>query len=233
MLLVSPHADDVAYSLGGHLASGRLRAERCVLLTVFGRSDFAPYARPRPGGVTETTRLRAGEDVAFARHRGLELHRMDLEEAPLREGITDMKDLFVSPAAWGAATEPNEWLERLVVELGPLVSEYATVYGPLGVGGQFDHVLVRRVLQRSLGGGAALRLYEDVPYAGEISLNEYRSYLLTLTPGLEPETLTEDGWLEEKIESLALYESQVAEKDLASVREAARRVGGERVWRER
>jgi LmbE family N-acetylglucosaminyl deacetylase len=229
ILLVSPHADDVAYSLGGHLASGKLPAERCQLITVFTRSNFAPYCAVSFRDIEGVSKIRAQEDEDFARRKGLKLCRMSLEEAPLRDGIVNVDDLFV-PLGGTVGTEASNMVCHLAELLKPWVLRYDLVYGPLGLGGHVDHLIVHRAMQRCLADVSRLRFYEDVPYAGEISLDEYRRQILARTDGMDHETVAENGWLDEKLASLGGYRSQIADKDLASVREAVRRASGERVW---
>ena len=231
ILLVSPHADDVAYSLGGHLVSGTIPAEYCHLLTIFTRSVFAPYhySDSTIQGEREISELRAREDEAFALKRGLVLHRMPLEEAPLRNGLIKEEDLFIY-VDHHYESKLGDWIDNLSEILVPWVSRYEIVYGPLGLGGHFDHMLVRKALQKCSEIISTLRFYEDVPYAGEMPLNEYNRQISILTVGMDSATFAENGWLDEKLASLALYKSQIAENEIASVIEAICRVSGERVW---
>lgn len=218
ILLVSPHCDDIAYSLSGALLSGRISARRCVMLVLFSESAFAPYAeiRDRHG----ITALRRDEDCRFARTLGLE--RIDLmgEEAPLRLGIP-VEEVF--------APGPTEDVPDRLVDVFQSRT-WHQVYAPLGLGGHIDHVAARRWVEGSLSSGTPVGFYEDLPYAGELHGNDYLDSIAELTSTMLPEVVTDNGWRIAKISILWNYHSQVAERDVASVQHSTQRLGGERLW---
>ncbi|WP_437605113.1 hypothetical protein WMF20_28515 [Sorangium sp. So ce834] len=228
VLLISPHCDDIAYSMAGRLLAGREDPRRCHMEIVFSVSAFAPYAEPPLSSVEAITARRASEDASFARALGLERGAMGLEEAPIRDGITDVDGLFVTDAV----AQNHPFARTLRGYLRPLLRRsWSRIYAPLGLGGLLDHLLVRDAVLIERPPGAALFLYEDQPYAGELSDAEYHREVARLARGMTPDYVAEDGWLIQKTQLLRLYRTQVAEKDVAAVMRATQRIGGERAFR--
>ena len=67
-ILVSPHPDDVAYSVGGSLLTSFFQGPK-LILSAFTRSNFAPYS----AGAHDTdtiSRIRREEDMKFAQRTG-------------------------------------------------------------------------------------------------------------------------------------------------------------------
>ncbi len=230
-LLLSPHCDDIAYSLAGQILAGDLlvSAETGApphLLTLFSQSTFAPYA---PGSVDRRriTALRLAEDGAFCQALGLTHDWLPLAEAPLR-GYPDVDSLFVE--AEQASRDPV--LEELTRRLASQAerSPPTRVYAPLGIGGHVDHLVTRLAAQRVFDGHCPLYFYEDLPYAGELAPGEREGALASCARGLRPWLTPLGDWLREKVALLMGYRSQVAEKDIQSVVTHAFHIGGERVW---
>lgn len=228
-LLVAPHADDIAYSLGGHLAAGLFPGPATALATVFSTSAFAPYDTSTSNTIEAISALRRREDEAFVKLYNLRLESLGLEEAPVRLGLSDPSDVFVDVCDNAEYTNnPEVW--RIVDRLSQLATTDTRVYVPLGIGGHLDHLLVRAAAHMAFAPNQ-LFFYEDVPYAGEIPFADYRRQCCVLAEGLESSTLPSGHWLGRKIAGLSIYTSQVSSKDLASVRQAAIRADGERTWK--
>ncbi|MCG8295102.1 PIG-L deacetylase family protein [Pseudomonas entomophila] len=224
--LLSPHCDDIAYSMAGRLLGGAERGQGIRLLTIFSQSRFAPYAQ-RLNTQAQISRWRQAEEARFCAALHLAHECLDLAEAPLR-GYPDVDSLFVDD---GAVPE-DPVLERLEQRLRQRLEQArpARVYAPLGIGGHVDHLLTRRAAQRVFADVCPLLFYEDLPYAGELSADALAQQLTRTTQGLRPLLTPLADWLPEKLRHLAGYASQVAEKDLASVATHAHLIGGERVW---
>ncbi|TKC87279.1 PIG-L family deacetylase [Trinickia terrae] len=225
VLYLSPHRDDIAYSLAGRVLSARGPRGAGIAVTVFTRSDFAPYAR---AGLTadEITQLRALEEARACRALNLETMALPFAEAPLRGYGSDA--LFVDEAA--ALRDPivdtlAERFAALHAQLKP-----CAVYAPLGIGGHVDHLVTRAAAQIAFGPHCPLPLYEDLPYAGELDEAGYRSALQCCTGERRGELTAAGGWLADKLGVLSFYASQVARKDLDAVISHTNRIGGERVW---
>ncbi|ASO18725.1 LmbE family N-acetylglucosaminyl deacetylase [Actinoalloteichus hoggarensis] len=163
LLLLSPHPDDIAWSLGGTVARLGAAGADLRVLTFFGRSRYAP-GHPAHGEA-ETTRVRALEEETWARAAGVRLRRGDLPDASLR-GYDDDTEMGAIPedAVIGRAAA---MLRRAVDEIRPDV-----VLAPLAVGGHVDHAAVRAAVTRiGLGDqarrGPTAHRRADLPAGGE------------------------------------------------------------------
>jgi LmbE family N-acetylglucosaminyl deacetylase len=227
VLLLSPHSDDIAYSLCGRLLADGIRLEACVMVTVFSISQFAPYANPPLADTAAITAFRADEDWAFARAVGLQRIELGLCEAPIRDGITNVDDLFTRECLG------HPYLGTLITKLRPVLTaaDWSEIYLPLGLGGHIDHLMLKEAVLHSGIKAQRVRFYEDLPYAGEMTEVEYHAEIARLAAGLTSELTPMDAWVERKLALLRLYSSQVAQKDLQFVLNLTARIGGERVWR--
>ncbi|CAN7542524.1 PIG-L family deacetylase [Devosia sp. LjRoot16] len=157
-IYLSPHHDDIAFSLGARIAAepgGRL-------VNVFTRSGYvagAPLALPPDVATIErVTTLRVAEDMAFAERFRLERIDLGLEDAPVHgrspwdlDGLADDIVQVRAPLA------------ELLRE-----TEGARVFCPAAIGGHVNHLAVRAVvieLLPELERRAEVLFYEDLPYA--------------------------------------------------------------------
>ena len=209
-LILSPHNDDTAYSVGGWLLRSRGEGQEVVSATVFSRSVFAPFAggwrkiqkiayrlaRRDPADLC--TRLRTAEDVQYC--RTVHIGRMDLglPEAPLRGNSPTTDSLFVE--------SPEEvqgpWLDTVTSAISRAVESVKPdqVFLPAAIGRHVDHILVQKAFLRLGKSCLEAFVYEDLPYAGWIPEDEYRRELSRLA--LDGEVLTPLGdWLDRKMES--------------------------------
>lgn len=229
VLYLSPHRDDIAYSLAGRILAGTDPAESGIAMTVFTKSTFAPYAEPGLG-MDEITALRRMEEERFCRALNLECAGLSFAEAPLR-GYKTVDDLFVSHSqAWNDPIIPS-----LLSEFRALVGRIRPerVYAPLGIAGHVDHLATRFAAQMAFEDACPLLFYEDLPYVGELAGEALQSELELATRGLHPEMTPVGGWFPEKVRLLNGYASQVAEKDVQSVISYTNSIGGERAWSSR
>jgi LmbE family N-acetylglucosaminyl deacetylase len=133
ILFVSPHADDIALSVGGAalLVSGIKR-----ILTVFGRSNYTKWAA-FDNSIDEVTSTRLAEETRYARLIHAELEFLTFPEASLRLG-NDFNKLFYGEHNADGKAPPNlrEMLERNVLSFEPTV-----LFLPLGVGSHHQTLL--------------------------------------------------------------------------------------------
>jgi hypothetical protein len=146
-LLLSPHWDDAALC-----AWGLMRSEpELRVATVFG-------GLPEPGllsrwdavtGASESlarARERAAEDTAALALAGVEPVHLPLLDAEYRE-----------PA-------PPYSLAAIDAAVSAAFPRLSAVYAPAGIGGNADHLLVRRYARLLLRAGIDVHLYADFPY---------------------------------------------------------------------
>ena len=174
IVIVSPHRDDAAFSCGVLLAKA-LRTHHVLILNVFSRSGYAPFAHlVEAQGVEAVTTLRAHEDQAlryFLRTTSpgnLTLLNLDLLDAPWRLNLATEAVLEdpLTPAAY------EHEVATLASLLQPHLEQSACILLPLALGdtglhGHLDHRIVRDAGLRSAA-PATLAFYEDLPYAARM-----------------------------------------------------------------
>jgi hypothetical protein len=163
---LAPHCDDVAFSIGNF---ARARGTG-VLLTVFGTSEFV--VRPERGSLSTeaVTMLRQAEDREFAVACGLDLHNLDLPEAPLRGREPMAGELAEQdvPAFTAAILAALLRAAPAGPEAGKPRRNRPWLFAPMAIGGHIDHTIVLYILAQNRQAVEAhfrLAFYEDLPYA--------------------------------------------------------------------
>jgi LmbE family N-acetylglucosaminyl deacetylase len=216
VLVLSPHADDAALSLGGCLLLGRFGAP-VTLATVFGRSNHVLGRFERDWEAV--TRRRRGEDEAFAAALALGLRYLDLPEVALRPEACFGVFARRAGEALGAPDALAPALRALLDEIAPRL-----VLAPLGLGRHRDHLLLQRAARELLAGSpAALAYYEDMPYAEQLSGRAIARHARAVDARLKPCPLSIAPALERKVEALGCYPSQLGAADAAAVERHRRR----------
>jgi len=224
-IALSPHSDDVAFSLGAMLVDGRF--DNLTVVTVFSVSSCTECGGI---GTSRVTELRKAEDEAFfgAMKRRPELLHLDRIDAPLRLGITEEE---VCEGLLGGADDVE--VEQLWDYLKHTVQEGALLIAPLGLGGHIDHLSVHRAACLMMEFGYAVALYEDLPYAGSLPLRAIKdtvdevqeSWDTVLTPAL----VHSSAGARAKIASVGVYRSQINPRTVDRIVAHGVRLGGDRI----
>src|SRR6266536_1600278 len=157
ILLLSPHPDDIAWSLGGTVSRLRQAGAQLFAITLFARSRYAPGSPAH--GSSAATQVRALEEDAWASLAGVQLDRADLPDASLR-GYDDDTEMGAKPS--GEIVRAARACLRTAFEA---VRPHLT-FAQLAMRGHVDHLAVRLAVSRSLQPPApGLLWYEDLPYA--------------------------------------------------------------------
>ncbi|MCB2072295.1 MAG: hypothetical protein H6917_06305 [Novosphingobium sp.] len=163
-IYLSPHNDDVCFSIGG-LASrtgGELLSAFTVSAYVSARLELP---MDRDTRIAEVTDLRRREDLLFAQSAGLTRHDLGLSESAI---------FGVNPFDHTGLKEEVDYLAvTLVPYLLDLLSrggrgQRSALYCPMGIGANRDHLamlLVTRGAFRKLAPLCDVYLYEDLYYA--------------------------------------------------------------------
>jgi len=177
ILVVEPHMDDAALSVG---ATMWLRRNECefTVLTLAGISNFTSYYEVGRDffDITQVTALRKAESALFLKHVGGHHLTLDLLEAPLRyRNDRWTLDWFLQhrDAMWTLVArspgpgELEEWTAALSRFFANLDAD--EIWMPLGVGNHVDHQLARdacfQILSKpELIKQRKVRFYEEVPY---------------------------------------------------------------------
>lgn len=222
VVVLSPHQDDAAFSLGIMLSRLAAAGRRVRVLNCFTHSAYAPYGAD--GDMARVTAERAAEDRACyaAIHHSIEVVDLGLLDAPLR--------LDCAPgsvcAPRGVETADREAVNRIESALpagGALLL-------PLAFDAHIDH---RLALLAGLRASACARgFYEDLPYAawvGEAGVMAAVGRIETqLGITLHPHMVAGDG--DRKRAWIGAYRSQATAAELDAIAGYTRAKQGERPW---
>lgn len=168
-IYISPHLDDVVFSVGG-LINEQIRAggQVEVWTLMCGFSNFeetSPLAQAlhrlwKFRSAEEAVRLRRGEDLRAMRIVGARAVHFDFLDCIYRRGQDGrwlyVNSTFVSPHGGDA-----ELVSRMTHGLAERLESADRVVCPLAIGNHVDHVLTKRAVEDL---GRALWYYADVPY---------------------------------------------------------------------
>ncbi|NEO44067.1 MAG: hypothetical protein F6K55_07980 [Moorea sp. SIO4A3] len=232
-LLLSAHADDVAYSIGGLLLKGYCHEPK--LVTVFQKSIYAPYSVESGSSEAVICNIRYAEDIAYANKLGLQHEGIGLKDVTLR-GYTNLDTIFTvtdyrqDPDAEASIQAIQSFLNTQ--------TGVTRLWVPLGIGKHIDHIILQKaVLLWSATSSLEKIFYEDVPYTGFEELSTIETWVQQTLGAAELEMIDICQHLEEKLQNLQLYSSQVSSEDLERVKFHAQRIVAgtavERIWRQK
>jgi LmbE family N-acetylglucosaminyl deacetylase len=230
-IYLSPHPDDVVFSLGGVLHKQAQSGARVVVATVCTGnpppgplSPFAQSIHERwaddgegelavPAAPAAVVAQRRQEDLDALGELGIEAVHLDVPDCIYRLNPSTNWPMYTTEASLFGPLHPSEvnLVRRISGKLSTLLRGFGRhhLYVPLTIGNHVDHQLTRKAAETL---GAIYAYYEDFPYVdreGDRWPN-LRSQLLEDRP-LNPELvrLSEvdlDGW----INAAARYESQLS-----------------------
>ena len=233
-VVIAPHVDDAALSLGGTLALGATPRPTYEVWTVFSRQSFQTGLRvplAELDRVAEEEERLAGRCLGF---RPVLLGRAGAQDRhgwPIRRVMGFTPDRVLSDPV--LVRECDEVFDTLVARCR--VTKAAVVYAPLGIGGHLDHVLINlavvRLARSGLLDGADLLFYEDLPYAAAGPVDPIR---VRLGARSEPTDVTDASDLKRR--ALLIYHTRLRRVQIDLCMDYALRLGGglryfERVWR--
>lgn len=170
-LILSPHVDDAALSLGGTLAHHRGDGRRRIVCNIFSDQSYQSGLR----APTDTlAALARAEDELAGRILGYERRDWGLAGAQDRHRLPLARTLDWTEASVRAEARFRREIAGLAARIPALVArEPATddvrLFAPSGIGGHLDHLLVRLAMGDLLAAGALdparTEFYEDLPYA--------------------------------------------------------------------
>jgi len=160
-IILSPHCDDAAFSLGGLLLSGII--ENAEILTVFSISNCT--YNNLEDSIENITTIRKKEDEEFFKQckSKIHLHYMDKLDAPIRMGI-ESTDVFNSTVTKNDIKICTEIISFILNNF----SVADIIYAPLALGNHIDHYIVLEAALHMLEIGYKVTFYEDLPYAENV-----------------------------------------------------------------
>lgn len=213
VLLLSPHPDDIAWSLGATVSRLRRAGAGLFCLTFFNRTRYAPGS-PAHGDTDAASQVRRAEEDTWGALAGVRLERCDMGDATLR-GYDDATEM-------GAQPDPEVVHEAARRLRSAWARERPdAVLAPLAVGGHVDHRAVRQAVEGLFPGpDSGLLWYEDLPYASQHAW----------APEGHPLVVDIGSHWDAKDEGVRCYPSQLPDSVLPVLRRHAGQVRGERLW---
>jgi len=158
IVILSPHPDDVALSIGGSVCCFPQNSKQ-TLLTVFSRSSYAP-GYPDISGEAEITRLRHQEEQGYADRIGAQLLCLDFPDTSIL-GYTEseMKGDYQTNDRFA---EVGVRIDKELSLISPTL-----IFCPLAIGEHIDHRIVFEAVAQSqyAKNQTYILYYEDLPYA--------------------------------------------------------------------
>ncbi len=210
VVVVSPHADDVALSMGGAVQIITEVAATVTLLTVFGRSSWALISR---GNADLVTSIRRQEDLTYSAVCAMRSHILELPDASLRgySSDTELRD----------GQDSAVFIQRATSAICQSLSLFdaEVVFCPGGIGNHVDHVICMRSVERWVRRSRCEFLYyQDLPY-GAIVGNPLVRPRSTFPISRMDISISDE--LELKLSRLSAYASQIDHQMLEHIREHA------------
>lgn len=168
VLVLSPHLDDAAFSLGPLLAQYS-KSVRFIVATAFSKSVDSPssfaLACQLDKGLSvndDYMAIRKQEDLGWAEIIGVEAIYGELPEAPHR-GYNSAAALF-GPLLPEIDVRKHlfEWTTHLLNQYKPIA-----LLSPMGIGNHVDHILVKETAEHLNIAEVPVYFYKDLPYAGD------------------------------------------------------------------
>ncbi len=236
IVVLSPHRDDAAFSLGLSIGTWLDAGHTVDVVNCFTRSDYAPHAEfefiHSNDRLLRVTALRLREDRSWQKMYGtgtLRMTDLNMKDAPLRlhVGLEQVCALQVNPEDKAMMKVP-----KAVAALG---GDALAV--PLAMGSHVDHKTVREAMLTSgLPWQTPMAFYEDLPYAARFGTMEtIEATAAALSEELQPVFVTAEDSCETAVarkRRLSLcYDSQIADDVADQIAEFCVRYGGrERLW---
>lgn len=233
ILVIEPHCDDAALSIGGTMWTMRNEVEFHIL-TMASRSNYttAFHLHRNYFDRSQITTMRKAEGELFAKKLGGYYYCSNLAEATLRYNDNDWDLEFFNAHEVPIAVSNNRrapngilnaWTDRVKEFLSNRT--FDEIWLPLGAGTHSDHDLTRNAGLRMVlkeTPRAVVRLYEDVPYGAQFQKHTQRILQVLKEAGaaLTPWWQNVTGAFTAKVSLLNIFASQFK---ASSIREGVER----------
>lgn len=197
-LLLSPHYDDIAFSIGG-LVLQLKNLHRLWLIILFGQTNYTFKCNVRNVNI-----IRNLEDQCFAQKINAYRKIYKLPDTSILKH-TEVSEVLFNP--FNGDSRYEECKKNILSLIEQLQPDF--IFSPIGLGGHIDHritfdiVFNMKIYERCL-------FYEDIPYVTYLSNNKInkivRMYLGNKVAHYLFDVTQQHN---EKIENIRIYESQV------------------------
>ncbi len=242
ILILSPHRDDAAFSLGLSIDTWLAAGHKVQVLNFFTQSLYAPYSDAESlhqnDRLSFVSAVRRREDIAWNKllRDRLEFHDLDLHDAPLRLNcnLGELPTLEIRPGDRALARGAGA-IAKLTRNATP---ETIAVLAPLAIGAHIDHRIIRQAAMETLAASPLpIAFYEDLPYAArEEEATRHASHAADLNLELEavfvaPPASDPAAAIHRKLRMAECYDSQVDSDMVRTIAEFSRAYEGrERLW---
>ncbi|NJD78608.1 MAG: hypothetical protein FIB08_16190 [Candidatus Methanoperedens sp.] len=206
-VLVSPHSDDIAYSIGGALLQDYFY-KPVLMVTIFTKSNFTRSNFPLCVKLDNSeiiSKMRHLEDVQFTTKNDMRFLSFPFPEASMR-GIS-RQEMFsnVIPDSYTIFSD-------VYLALSGLIKTYACdlIVSPMGLGNHIDHIMVSDICNKiAHENNKKIVFYEDLPYASFLTSNKIKTRANTISPDLKPFKVDISEVYKDKLTNLDLYKTQI------------------------
>ncbi len=219
-ILVSPHSDDIAFSLGGTLLQDFFHGP-FLMVTIFTRSNFSPCIKIFDPEII--SKIRQSEDVEFADKLEIKFKSFNFSESPLR-GYSH-RGIFANnnPVSDPIYTEVYYALSKLIKSY-----RCELIVSPMGLGNHIDHIIVCDICCRiAKENNRRIVFYEDLHYASQLTLKQIKVRANSISPNLQPWKINITSTFNNKIENIKLYKTQARGAFQTMIKSHALRLGME------
>lgn len=237
VLIVSPHLDDTCFALCGSI----MKEQRFEFISwnIFTKQDYSILKED----AAESMKQIYTEDLAACTKMNVQGIMEDLPEAALR-GYKRLGEIIGSK--WPNGDEhiqDQQMFDLLSKKVKKILetNEYFAIGIPLGCGEHIDHILCREAMLSQMGElkkhfkMPMIFMYEELPYAFNERWNrEVHKSLELRGITLKPILNDIENHLCEKAGIMALYKSQVKERDIKNICDYSKNIekskSYERIW---
>lgn len=217
-ILVSPHSDDIAYSIGGTLLQNFFNRP-ILMVTIFTKSNYSPSIKI--SGSEIISKVRHLEDVGFTDKLEIDFQGFNFNEPPLR-GYSRV-DIFANnnPTSDPIYTEVHNSLLKLIKSY-----PCDLIVSPMGLGNHIDHIMLcdicRRIAEEN---NIRIVFYEDLQYASMLTLKQIKVRAYSINPNLKYSNINISSIFNDKIENMKFYKTQARRTFFTMIKSHALRLG--------
>ena len=217
-ILVSPHSDDIAYSIGGTLLQNFFNRP-ILMVTIFTKSNYSPCIKMSDSEII--SKVRYLEDVGFTDKLEMDYQRLNFNEPPLRG--------YSHP---GIFTNNNPDSDPIYTEvhnsLLKLIKSYPCnlIVSPMGLGNHIDHIMLCDICCRiAKENNIRIVFYEDLQYASMLTLKQIKFRAYSINPNLKYFNINISPIFNNKIENMKFYKTQARRTVFTLIKSHALRLG--------
>ncbi|NDK97572.1 PIG-L deacetylase family protein [Photorhabdus bodei] len=214
LTLISPHPDDIAYSIGGFV-SQLASVSTLEVVTVFTQSRWALPKSLRDAGSSVISKVRVKEEQTFCQNFKMKLYPLGLSDSSL-SGYDDGNERQLQ-FTQGQLTDDIrasivlEKLQQVLAESSPDI-----VIAPAAIGHHIDHQIVHHAICSLQNHQWQLAFYEDLPYTAEFTLDILEKQLTERKFSIL-EAISIDQTLADKYAALSNYASQTDQETIDAI----------------